>query len=90
MSSIPSSAMPHAIPKAPAEPGGQSAKTAALLKIVLAPPLVALGITAFAYSALKSLATEIGRKVEASAGSAKAADLPPKAFVEGEQEDMPV
>lgn len=74
MSSIPNSAMPHAIEphaieKAPEAAAPKPGTGATLLGLALAPPLIVFGLGVFAFSAMRALAADIARKVDASGGS---------------------
>jgi hypothetical protein len=72
MSSIPNSAMPHAFDKAAEAAPRERSRTSQLLHLAAVPPFVALGIGAIAYSALRSLASDMARKIKTSGGSSDA------------------
>lgn len=71
MSSIPNAVIPHAL--APVREEKKQGRIDRLARLAVMPPLIALGITAFAFSALRSLAGDLGRKIDGNAGSSATA-----------------
>lgn len=69
MSSIPNVAIPRAISRDPKEKS-TSNTSELLLGLAVTPPVIALALGAFAFKRLRSLASDLARKVDTSGGNA--------------------